>query len=164
MRVVHNGGQLIVLKNLNRNVLSNIYRDCRDGYVCKNVAVASGASGSTLRRRSTLECHEQSLSTVEGGTVRIVSVTVENFRSITAARRIPISNLTTLVGPNNEGKSNILRALVVAMTLLIARRDPQRRLRMSRFRRSYRRGVNSYDWPLDFPLTDCGKRACLTRL
>ena len=87
---------------------------------------------------------------LDGEWIRLVSLTVENFRSITAARSIPISNLTTLVGPNNEGKSNILRALVVAMNLLIARRDLVRRLPYRRSRRN--QAVGRYDWTRDFPL------------
>lgn len=50
--------------------------------------------------------------------MRIVSLTIENFRSITSARQIPFNNYTLFVGPNNEGKSNILRALNIAMTTL----------------------------------------------
>lgn len=50
--------------------------------------------------------------------MRIESFTVENFRSITSAKRVPLSNYTVLVGPNNEGKSNILKALNLGMTTL----------------------------------------------
>lgn len=82
--------------------------------------------------------------------MRLISVTVENFRSITAARSIPLSNLTTLVGPNNEGKSNILRALVVGMTILVGRRDRVSSLRLSR--RVGPTHVGRYDWARDFPL------------
>jgi predicted ATPase len=50
--------------------------------------------------------------------MRLVSFSVENYRSITKARRIPLAASTVLIGPNNEGKSNILRALSVAMLTL----------------------------------------------
>jgi putative ATP-dependent endonuclease of the OLD family len=50
--------------------------------------------------------------------MRLESFSVENYRSITQARRIPLSSSTVLIGPNNEGKSNILRALSVAMEAL----------------------------------------------
>lgn len=50
--------------------------------------------------------------------MRIVSLTIENFRSITTAKQIPFDDYTLFVGPNNEGKSNILRALNLAMTTL----------------------------------------------
>jgi len=86
--------------------------------------------------------------------MKLVSVTVENFRSIAAARKIQITQLTTLVGPNNEGKSNILRALVLAMNLLVARRNPERYrpLPTSRAMARRRRLLNRYDWAADCPL------------
>jgi putative ATP-dependent endonuclease of OLD family len=83
--------------------------------------------------------------------VKLVSVTVENFRSIMAARKIQISRLTTLVGPNNEGKSNILRAIVMAMNVLVARRSPA--VPPSRtVGRPRRRLLSRYDWAADCPL------------
>lgn len=77
------------------------------------------------------------------------SITVERFRSITAAKRIRIGRSTILVGPNNEGKSNILRALVLAMRVLTTRRrfvaaSPQVLRRLH--------GGVDYDWDQDFPL------------
>jgi putative ATP-dependent endonuclease of the OLD family len=50
--------------------------------------------------------------------MRLSSLSVENFRSITKASKIEIGNSTILVGPNNEGKSNILRGLAVAFEIL----------------------------------------------
>lgn len=50
--------------------------------------------------------------------MRLINFSVTNFRSVTRAHRIALSNLTILIGRNNEGKSNLLRALDVAMTLL----------------------------------------------
>jgi hypothetical protein len=50
--------------------------------------------------------------------MRLVSFTVENYRSITSAHRIALDKAVVLIGPNNEGKSNILRALVAAMNVL----------------------------------------------
>jgi len=49
--------------------------------------------------------------------MRIVSFEVENFRSIGHAQ-LGLAAATTLVGPNNEGKSNLLRALVCGMRTL----------------------------------------------
>lgn len=89
--------------------------------------------------------------------MKLVSLTVENFRSITSARKIPISQMTTLIGPNNEGKSNILRALAIAMTSLLTHRRvsgvPARRRyvtppRMRRRPRNY----HQYNWYSDYPL------------
>jgi AAA15 family ATPase/GTPase len=86
--------------------------------------------------------------------MQLVSITVENFRSITAARRIPISELTTLVGPNNEGKSNILRALVIATNTLLRLSENPVRVppRIRRTGRRYYGLINAYDWDTDFPL------------
>jgi putative ATP-dependent endonuclease of OLD family len=85
--------------------------------------------------------------------MKLVAVTVENFRSITAARKIQLSQLTTLVGPNNEGKSNILRAIVIGMKYLVGRRGvgPYRRP-SSRRVRPRRFELTRYDWDSDCPL------------
>lgn len=60
--------------------------------------------------------------------------------------------MSVLVGPNNEGKSNILRALVVGLLALRLAR-PTRRGRPSRsvVRQSAGR-FERYDWERDFPL------------
>lgn len=56
--------------------------------------------------------------------MKLISFSITNYRSITTAHKIEISNLTVLVGKNNEGKSNILNALNTAMmTLIISSED-----------------------------------------
>lgn len=70
--------------------------------------------------------------------MQLVHFTVQNFRSITKAYKLPIDRSTILVGPNNEGKSNILKALVAAMRVLT-----------QRTRVSHR---PIYDWDQDFPV------------
>src|SRR5690606_20935038 len=77
---------------------------------------------------------------------------VERYRSIEHSKSLDLSKLTVLVGPNNEGKSNILRALVVGLEAIRAL-EPKRsrysataktiRTRLSRF--------ESYVWSRDFP-------------
>ena len=52
--------------------------------------------------------------------MRLVSFSVTNFRSITTAHKIPIGDSTVLIGKNNEGKSNLLRALNLSMRALTA--------------------------------------------
>lgn len=50
--------------------------------------------------------------------MELVNFSVKNYRSITAAHKVSVSDLTVLIGKNNEGKSNLLKALDVAMTSL----------------------------------------------
>ena len=50
--------------------------------------------------------------------MRLADFSVVNYRSITTARKIKTNNMTVLVGKNNEGKSNILRALTLAMDIM----------------------------------------------
>lgn len=51
--------------------------------------------------------------------MKLIEFSVTNYRSITTAHKIPLQNLTVLVGKNNEGKSNLLTALNVAMNAVI---------------------------------------------
>ena len=87
--------------------------------------------------------------------MELQSITVRYFRSITTARKISLNRMTVLVGPNNEGKSNILRALVLAMDLLSfeRRRLPigvtRSRTRPNPIRPNPRR---IYDWERDYPV------------
>ncbi len=50
--------------------------------------------------------------------MKLVKFSVTNFRSILKAQNIAISDTTVLVGKNNEGKSNLLKALSVAMEMI----------------------------------------------
>lgn len=50
--------------------------------------------------------------------MELVSVKVRNFRNIKNAK-VDIADLTCLVGPNNEGKSNLLRALSLGLSTLL---------------------------------------------
>jgi len=91
--------------------------------------------------------------------VRLQSLTIENFRSITTAYKLSLSSSTVLIGPNNEGKSNVLRALVLATRILLGRRAqdfPQAPLHISGPR--HRREAD-YEWERDFPLHLQGKKA-----
>jgi putative ATP-dependent endonuclease of the OLD family len=86
--------------------------------------------------------------------VELVSFSVQNYRSIAKANRIEVGRSTVLVGPNNEGKSNVLRALVTAMEVLKTGDrynfavTPGIRVRFPS--RLSRRG--QYDWDEDFPI------------
>jgi putative ATP-dependent endonuclease of the OLD family len=83
--------------------------------------------------------------------MKLVSVTVKNFRSITDAYKIPVGDLAVLVGPNNEGKSNVLKAIVLALALIA-----KPRVAMSGTRVRFRAATDdllAYDWQRDFPVS-----------
>lgn len=80
--------------------------------------------------------------------MKLSSFSVVNYRSITTARKIQTNNMTVLVGKNNEGKSNILRALTLAMDVMKMYSIDPRALRFSS--RVLR---NRYDWERDYPLS-----------
>lgn len=71
----------------------------------------------------------------------LIEFSVTNFRSITTAHKIKLQDFTVLVGKNNEGKSNLLNALNVAMSIMM-----NHSMRFSRSRRDV------YDWERDFPI------------
>jgi putative ATP-dependent endonuclease of the OLD family len=79
----------------------------------------------------------------------LVSFSVARYRSIVNAEKLPIGDLTILIGPNNEGKSNILRALVVGMRILSQARP------IGIIRGQYRSTTpfqQDYQWDRDFPI------------
>lgn len=61
--------------------------------------------------------------------MKLVSFSLQKYRSIQKAEKISLGSMTILVGPNNEGKSNILRGLVSGVALLS--QPPQRFIRSS---------------------------------
>ena len=100
--------------------------------------------------------------------MRLTKVSVQKYRSIDRQAAFNVDDYTVLVGPNNQGKSNLLRAAVLAME--VVRRwslDPglsSRRLtpRLAAVPRNRLRGMNrlgvrahgrfDYDWERDFPI------------
>ena len=82
--------------------------------------------------------------------MRLASFSVTNYRSLTAAHRLPLSDATVLLGKNNEGKSNLLSALAAAMT--VVSQLGQLRLIQGRLRAPY--GPRDfYSWDRDFPIS-----------
>lgn len=83
--------------------------------------------------------------------MRLIACTIKNYRSITNTERLPLDSFTALIGPNNEGKSNILRAMAIALNTLITgnfRASSRRRaLLWSPSRDSFDR----YWWDRDYP-------------
>lgn len=82
--------------------------------------------------------------------MELVSFSVTNYRSITKAYKLPIRSSTVLIGPNNEGKSNILRALVTTLEML--NRIGGFRIQRGRLRSSERFSA-FYEWQRDFPVS-----------
>lgn len=82
--------------------------------------------------------------------MRLSSFSVINYRSITNAREIQTNNMTVLVGKNNEGKSNILRALTLAMDIMKMYSSDPRSLKLSASHLQHR---TQYDWERDYPLS-----------
>lgn len=79
--------------------------------------------------------------------MKLVEFSVTNYRSITNANKLALQNLTVLVGKNNEGKSNLLTALNVAMTAVLTHG----------LERPFIRSCPYYDWEKDFPLQYRGR-------
>lgn len=83
--------------------------------------------------------------------MKLVKFTVEKYRSILSKSVLPIGDYTAILGPNNQGKSNLLRGLSIALRIL------QRAARYP-FRRGFRRGFAFrfaralYDWEVDYPI------------
>lgn len=82
--------------------------------------------------------------------MELVSFTVAKYRSITKTPKLPIGRSTILIGPNNEGKSNILKALVVTLEFLS--RIGGMKLHRGRLRGSERH-LEYYSWAMDFPIS-----------
>jgi len=88
--------------------------------------------------------------------MKLTSFSVSNFRSITTAKKVPLSDYSILVGANNEGKSNILNALALAMGALVEFRKNLRRDSLGRIieipESLILRRVD-YDWRRDYPIS-----------
>ncbi len=84
--------------------------------------------------------------------MKLVAFSVKNYRSIIEAYKLSLGNYTVLVGPNNEGKSNILRAIALSLKLLTRGRAYRRTPRAAV--RYYRTSFQfDYEWPRDFPIS-----------
>lgn len=87
--------------------------------------------------------------------MRLTSFSITNFRSITSAHKIVLSNISTLVWKNNEWKSNILTWLTIAMRILKNHGIWKRTI--SSMMRTRSQGLD-YDWERDFPIAHQSKR------
>lgn len=50
--------------------------------------------------------------------MKLHKVTIKNYRSIRRKTTLELTEFTSLIGPNNEGKTNILRALTIAFAVI----------------------------------------------
>lgn len=82
--------------------------------------------------------------------MRIASFAVTNYRSITRTDQLSLGDLTVLIGPNNQGKSNIVRAIVAGMRILAGTEAND--IYRGRFRRAAKLETQ-YRWDRDFPLS-----------
>jgi putative ATP-dependent endonuclease of OLD family len=80
--------------------------------------------------------------------VRLVTFSIQRYRSIMKAERLAFRDFTVLVGPNNEGKSNILQGLIACMDAL--ENPTPLRAPLARLRGRDRFG---YSWARDYPRT-----------
>jgi hypothetical protein len=82
--------------------------------------------------------------------MQLSGLSVKNYRSIKQTPRLNFGDLGVLVGPNNEGKSNILRAAVMGMRLL-RRYGLIGSARASDRPRAHISTMRDYDWFEDYP-------------
>jgi predicted ATP-dependent endonuclease of OLD family len=76
--------------------------------------------------------------------MKLSYISIANYRSITDAYKIDLSNLTVLLGKNNEGKTNIIKAINLGMDIL-------RNMELYHRRRFISKQL--YDWHEDFPIS-----------
>lgn len=80
--------------------------------------------------------------------MRLTHFSITDYRSITKAEFNDLPNVTTLIGANNEGKSNVLESLKLCLDLLRSDRIVGVGDKV-RIRQSY---DAEYDWESDFPV------------
>jgi putative ATP-dependent endonuclease of the OLD family len=86
--------------------------------------------------------------------LKLVAITVKNFRSITKAYKLQLGAMTVLIGRNNEGKSNILRAFVAGLGILQRPYRPSRIISPTRamFYLPTHMRTGAYNWETDYPI------------
>ena len=103
----------------------------------------SSHAGETTRRKM----HStQSLRAGHRVPMNLSAFSVTNYRSITGTSKIPLGDFAVLIGKNNEGKSNILRALAVSMKILTTHAHSTSRIGLRP------RDADQFTWRRDFPI------------
>lgn len=92
--------------------------------------------------------------------MKLITFSIKNYRSITKAYKLPLHDKSILIGPNNEGKSNILQGLVLSLDTL--HQGVSRLYKMSLMERNIRdryradrlsnQNLVNYNWERDFPV------------
>jgi putative ATP-dependent endonuclease of OLD family len=83
--------------------------------------------------------------------MRIQQLTIQKYRSIVEAYKLPLKDTTVLLGPNNQGKSNVLKALVSAMKTISLITSSEQQLSPPRFHELLKR-ADIYDRERDYPI------------
>jgi putative ATP-dependent endonuclease of OLD family len=87
--------------------------------------------------------------------VRLISFSVYNYRSIEKAEDLAMGDLCVLVGPNNEGKSNLLHGLALALDYLSTGGDlgwmKKSMLGKMAYGRRSSLSEEAYVWERDYP-------------
>lgn len=87
--------------------------------------------------------------------MKLVEFSVERYRSIIQKSTIQIKDKTVIIGPNNEGKSNVLRALVLASRMLensyLFFMGQNKDVPMNILRYHLKRTGVIFDWNDDYP-------------
>ena len=88
--------------------------------------------------------------------MKINSISIANYRSITTVKELPLSDYSVILGKNNEGKTNILSAIklaIVSLKIKAAMLDDTM-LRKTAFFSEWRREKDSlYQYERDYPMS-----------
>lgn len=94
--------------------------------------------------------------------MKLSSISITNYRSITKAKCISLSNYSVVLGKNNEGKTNLLNAINLGMTTLQSR---ARKLRKASYRNYIEKRETLYNYKRDYPVPlQNDKRAAPTKI
>lgn len=94
--------------------------------------------------------------------MKLSSISITNYRSITKAKYISLSNYSVVLGKNNEGKTNVLNAINLGMTALQSR---AKKLRNTSYRNYIEKREALYNYKRDYPVSlQNDKRAAPTKI
>lgn len=81
--------------------------------------------------------------------MKVVSIKIKNFRSIDSAE-VQFSNYTVILGPNNIGKTNLLKAINIAIST-VSEMEISRVRRKNYYNRNNFNNI-AYNWLSDIPI------------